>query len=297
MVDKQGFYSIGDVERDTGIGRDTLRIWERRYGFPAPDRNSKGERIYSESQLRRLQRIRRLLDQGMRPGKLLPIGDRALDQLEAGMLTATIEPRDETIQKMLECIYSADSVQLETVLHAQLKKQGMQNFILAAIVPLLEVVGEHWASGRLQIYQEHFVSQLLIRFVNSQIDALAGSAKQSMVLLATLPGEQHTLGLLLVAALLMSQGKKVINLGAEVPMDQVAHAVKQFNADTLGITFSGAYQYKHIRSDLCELRDLLPANVEIWAGGKGVHRLRKLPGGISRVVSLRELATDSMKQS
>ena len=58
-------FTIGTVERATGIGRDTLRIWERRYGFPKPVRNEKGERIYSESQLRRLQRIRRLLDQGI----------------------------------------------------------------------------------------------------------------------------------------------------------------------------------------------------------------------------------------
>ena len=60
------------VERDTGIGRDTLRVWERRYGFPRPVRNAKGERSYPEDPLRRLQRPRRLLDRGMRPGKLLP---------------------------------------------------------------------------------------------------------------------------------------------------------------------------------------------------------------------------------
>ena len=75
MTGNQGTYAIGVVERDTGIGRDTLRIWERRYGFPKPVRNEKGERIYSESQLRRLQRIRRLLDQGMRPGKVLPLSE------------------------------------------------------------------------------------------------------------------------------------------------------------------------------------------------------------------------------
>ena len=64
-------FSIGAVERDTGIGRDTLRVWERRYGYPVPDRNDKGERVYSEEQLRHLQRIRRLMSQGYRPGKLL----------------------------------------------------------------------------------------------------------------------------------------------------------------------------------------------------------------------------------
>ena len=62
-------YSISAVERDTGIGRDTLLIWERRYGYPGPVRGHKGERRYW---LQRLQLIQRLLDQGMRPGKIVP---------------------------------------------------------------------------------------------------------------------------------------------------------------------------------------------------------------------------------
>ena len=82
-------YPIGDSERDTGIGRDMLRVWERRYGFPDPLRNTKGERVYPERQLRRLQRIRRLLDRGMRPGKLLPLSEDALDGLRGPPVTCS----------------------------------------------------------------------------------------------------------------------------------------------------------------------------------------------------------------
>jgi DNA-binding transcriptional MerR regulator len=39
VIENNQFYSIGVIERDTGIGRDTLRVWERRYGFPDPVRN------------------------------------------------------------------------------------------------------------------------------------------------------------------------------------------------------------------------------------------------------------------
>lgn len=85
MIENIKLYSIGVIERDTGIGRDTLRVWERRYGFPDPVRNAKGERAYPEIQLQRLQRIRRLLGRGMRPGKLLPLSEDALDGLEASL--------------------------------------------------------------------------------------------------------------------------------------------------------------------------------------------------------------------
>ena len=106
------------------------------------------------------------------------------------------------------------------------------------------------------------------------------------MLLATLPGEEHTLGLLMVSAMLSSYGISAINLGGEVPMDQIGQAVEQFQADAVGITFSGAYQYQNIRAHLLELRGLIPTDVEIWTGGEGVRRLRKLPKGVTKFNSL-----------
>ena len=82
MSEEEGRFAIGAVERDTGISRDTLRIWERRYGFPTPERSEKGDRIYSAAQVSRLQLIRRLLDQGLRPGKVVPLAESALRDLD-----------------------------------------------------------------------------------------------------------------------------------------------------------------------------------------------------------------------
>ncbi len=286
MVEKKGIFSIGVVERDTGIGRDTLRVWERRYGFPEPLRNEKGERQYSEMQLRRLQRIRRLLDLGMRPGKLLPLSEDALDELEASLQPETPQQLDETVSALLEAIRSADAGQVEILFRRQYEKQGIKVFVLDTVVPLLNTVGELWISGQLQVFQEHFLSQQLIRFLNTEIAKIPKNARTPLVLLATLPGEEHTLGLLMVSAMLSSQGIAAINLGGEVPMDQIGRAVEQFHADAVGITFSGAYQYTNIRAHLLELRELIPDDVEIWTGGEGVRRLRKLPVGVTKFNSL-----------
>jgi methylmalonyl-CoA mutase cobalamin-binding subunit len=81
----------------------------------------------------------------------------------------------------------------------------------------------------------------------------------------------------------------IINLGGEVPMDQIVRATQQFNADIVGITFSGAYQYKNIRPHLLELRRQIPESVDIWTGGEGVRRLRKLPAGVTKFSSLENL--------
>jgi methanogenic corrinoid protein MtbC1 len=162
----------------------------------------------------------------------------------------------------------------------------MQAFMTGTVVPLLSRVGELWIGGNLQVFQEHFLSEQLIRFLNAEISAMQKSAGKPLVVLATLPGEEHTLGLLMLTAILSARGISVINLGGEVPMDQIGHAVQQFHADVVGKTFSGSYQYRNIRQHLLELRELLAHDVDIWTGGEGVRRLRKLPAGVTSFNSL-----------
>ena len=104
-------FPIDAVERDTGIGRDTLRIWERRYGFPVPERNAKGDRIYSENQLRTLQLIKRLLGQGMHPGKVVGLQDSELNIIAADFVpqTAKTSVNQSSLKEMIDCVASHDN--------------------------------------------------------------------------------------------------------------------------------------------------------------------------------------------
>lgn len=281
------YLTIGAVERDSGIACDTLRIWERRYGFPVPLRNDKGKRMYPQRQLRRLQRIRRLLDQGLRPGKVVALSESDLDLLEADLYPDV--QVDDSIEHIITVMQSTNGSELESELSDLYQRQGMQAFIVETVIPLLNTVGERWATGKLQIFEEHLLSEVLTRFLNSEIYVLQKTAKEPRVLLATLPGEKHTLGLLMVSALLSSRSISVVNLGAEVPLDQLISAVQRFEVDVLGITFSGAYQYENIRSNIKELRYLIPKSVDIWMGGEGVKRMRKLPPGVTRFASFDKL--------
>ena len=73
--------SISAVERDTGLSKDTLRVWERRYGFPTPERDAIGERAYSLDQVEKLRIVKRLMDGGHRPGRVVPMRVEELQQL------------------------------------------------------------------------------------------------------------------------------------------------------------------------------------------------------------------------
>src|SRR5215467_1980796 len=73
--------SIGAVARATGLSPDTLRIWQKRYGFPVPERRPSGHRTYSISDVRRLRRIAEALARGHRPGQVVPLAPARLEML------------------------------------------------------------------------------------------------------------------------------------------------------------------------------------------------------------------------
>ena len=84
--------NISAVERDTGLSKDVLRMWERRYGFPKPERDDNGERQYAPADLSKLRAIKRLMDVGMRPGKLMA---HSLDELNALADARAVPRRDQ----------------------------------------------------------------------------------------------------------------------------------------------------------------------------------------------------------
>ena len=76
-------FTIAAVERDVGLSKDVLRVWERRYGFPSPARDRHGERLYPAGQVVRLRLIKRLMDHGHRPGRLITTPVEELEALAA----------------------------------------------------------------------------------------------------------------------------------------------------------------------------------------------------------------------
>ncbi len=279
---QQTRFAISVVERDTGIGRDTLRVWERRYGFPSPERNSKGERVYRADEIRRLQLIRRLIDQGLRPGRLVPLSEEQLNDLVQA-LPATSSPvtaEEEGLEELIRLAADAELTALSHALEQRLARDGMRSFVLGTFAPLVRTVGERWAGGRLEIYQEHLLTRHLVGFMDVAMNRLGRPRGRPSVVLATLPGEPHSLGLLMVEALLWSAGTTTLNLGAEVPMDQIVAAAGTNGVATVAVSFSAGYPRGAVRTHIKELAGRLPPGVTVWVGGEGAHRLRRMPRSV-----------------
>jgi len=82
-------FNIGAVSRLTGIARERIRIWERRYGAVVPHRDASNNRLYSQEDIDRLMLIRRLVDAGHAIGQIanLPLAD-----LEARQTSRLLPP-------------------------------------------------------------------------------------------------------------------------------------------------------------------------------------------------------------
>lgn len=271
--------SIAAVERETGLGKDTLRVWERRYGFPRPTRDSTGDRLYSAAQVRQLKLIRRLLDGGMRPGKVAGLEEAQLQRLLVTQqsaappdLSRTIASDDAThpvLEELLHAIGTNDPHALRHGLsHAQLR-MGLALFVTDLVAPLTTAVGENWAQGRFEIYEEHLYTEVITGVLRHAIASLAPRPAPlgPKVLLTTLPQEQHSLGLMMVEALLALEGCVCVSLGTQTPVTDIAQAAQAHGADVVALSFSNVHKPALAWSSLRELRAQLPSASELWVGG------------------------------
>ena len=288
-----GGLGIAVVERETGINKETLRVWERRYGFPAPWRDAAGERLYPPEQLDKLRLIKRLMDAGHRPGRVVGATAEALAALlpaPQGAPAQADAPDAPEIAACITLLLGHDIDGLRRLLSQAVLRRGLAGAVTEVFAPLTTRVGALWMSGEMQVFQEHIYSESLQLVLRHAIQALPASAAGAgpRVLLTTLPGESHVLGLLMAEALLSLEGAVCLSLGAQTPLAQLAAAAEVHRADVVALSFSAQLQPRAVLDGLAALRSLLAPTVEIWAGGSS--RSLRQPGPPAGVRCVGELA-------
>lgn len=278
--------NIAAVERDTGIPKDTLRVWERRYGFPQPQRDALDERQYPQEQVEKLRLIKRLMAAGHRPGRIVGLPAEHLDALARGHeapATAVPTRRQEHSQHFMRMLKQHDTEQLRRELLQAQMRLGLGRFITEIVAPLIVEVGDAWMRGDLEIFEEHQFSETLHRVLRAGISAVPGTetpaATRPRVLLTTIPQEPHGLGLLMAEAMLALEACHCVSLGVQTPVSNMLLAVQAHRSDVLLLSFSGVPTQTQVVSALAELREKLPAHVALWAGGSS-PALKRAPGGV-----------------
>lgn len=276
-------FNIAAVERDTGLSKDVLRVWERRYGFPVPDRDANGERLYPADQVARLRLIKRLMDQGHRPGKLIAAPAEELTALAPRRSrhverTSPAGADSGDLAELLTLIKQHDAAGFLQAMQQRLARQGLQRFVQDSVAPLTRQVGDAWEDGSFEVFEEHLFTELTKRLLRQAIAALPSGRRNPRVLLTSLPDEPHVLGLLMVEALFALEGADCVPLGTQMPLLEIGRAAEAHHADIVALSFSVAFPQRHIPALLQQLRQVLRADIELWAGGGGIVRVPRLPG-------------------
>ncbi|MEM1028969.1 MAG: MerR family transcriptional regulator [Myxococcota bacterium] len=303
--DKQ--YSIRVASRMTGISSHTLRMWERRYGFPVPQRTPGGARRYTADDVARLKLISKALEAGYRPNEVVGESPAALQEMVAvlsrapGTAPAAVIREDAadrasgpSLDRAVALVEGDDLEGIRDEIRAAVAVLGPKRFLVDFAHPLLIRVGDRWRDGALSVRQEHLFSELLTTQIRALIAGYEVARGRPTVLLTTLPDELHSLGLQMVALYLALVGAGVRLLGPNAPTSDIVSAAVALDVDVVGISVSVASSAPPTRAHLATLLRDLPRKLELWVGGEGsVDLMPEEPGvkfihsfeGIDRAVA------------
>lgn len=292
---KAATHTISDVERDIGVAKETLRVWERRYGFPQPTRDFNDERTYPVEQVERLARIKRLIDHGHRPGKLMALSDAELAELGAKVIAlAPAVLSDPELTACMDLLRGHQGGALRLHLAQSLLRRGLRDFVIGMLVPLTAAVRHGWTAGTIATFEERIFAETIQHVLRpaiiaaATIEESAARPRAPRVLLTTVPQERNSIGLLMTEALLGLEGAHCISLGPQTALADIVTAAEALQSDIVALSFSSRVAARVIADSVAELRGRLDPAIQIWAGGSGALLARRMVGD-NQVVALDEI--------
>ena len=188
------FYTISAVERETALSKDTLRVWERRYRFPKPERDEHGERVYTQADVDKLRVIKQLVDRGHRPSKLVELSLADLQRLaesQSGGFTENQMPVE--LRRYMSLLKAHRANELRQCLVQELTRVGLQRFVLQTVAPLNVQVGLAWMRGDFEVFEEHLYTETVQGVLRGAIAAVPPGDDEPRVIVTTLVNEQPSL--------------------------------------------------------------------------------------------------------
>ncbi len=103
----------------------------------------------------------------------------------------------------------------------------------------MKVVGERFRSGEMQlpfVLQSATVMKAAVAYLEQFMDKADSSSNKGSIVLATVKGDVHDIGKNLVDIILSNNGYKVYNLGIKQPIETILAAIKEHQADVVGMS-------------------------------------------------------------
>ncbi len=267
-------YPIRVVAQRTGLSGPVIRAWERRYGAVRPSRSPAGQRVYSESDIQRLQLLAGLVRSGRGISSVAELeteelralldGDGSVDDGTVGGSTASLERlRDQALER----VASMRPEDLERLLTRAALEHRTDEFIGVLLVPLLAEIGNAWQSGRLGPSSEHVASMTIRRFLEWLTSKIQVEEGSPLLVTGTPSGQRHEFGALLAGVVAAEERWRVRFLGPDLPADEIARGALTLGADAVALSALYPPMSDATVEDVSRLRVLLPARIPVIIGG------------------------------
>jgi methanogenic corrinoid protein MtbC1 len=274
---KPSRYPIRAASKLTGIGIDTLRAWERRYGAVTPGRDDRG-RMYIDADIARLRLLRSVVEHGHSIRRLAGLSDEDLRHLAAAVdasAAPAVGPRRPAPFDTAAIIasvraFNSHEVDLEVARMATLL--GPLELLQDVLMPVLVQVGDDWHRGRIGVAHEHLLSSTIRHAIGSFLRLYTRPDPPSRLLFATPAGESHEIGTLGAAMLAANSGLGVAYLGPDLPADEIVESVEPARTRVLVLGLTMARRGQATQRALRTIVRDLPREVELWTGGHGAVR-------------------------
>jgi DNA-binding transcriptional MerR regulator len=285
-------YRMKTVSELTGIPRNTLVAWERRYGVPEPERLANGYRLYTDDDVGVLIRLRDAIAKGLSISEAVElVKEEAEPTRPANGARGADAGLASVRRELLEALLDFDRPRAERLVERLLNVPFL-GAIDEVYFPLLRELGDRWEAGEASVAQEHFITA----FVRDQLVAMllrvgAGRPLGPRVACVTFPGEKHELALLALAVHLSLQGCRVTYLCADLPAKELGRFIEQTKPDWVCVSLILSVEPSAIVEFARAVVKFAPRETRVVIGGAGLPEMgkTKLPPRVELVADWRLL--------
>ena len=138
-------HRIHRVAKLTGLSKDVVRVWERRYGLVKPLRSANRYREYTDEDVALLRFLKEELDRGQTIGALAVEGrDSLLQRMRASSVPTpqSFTPHDHLLDELVALLDPLEKTQFEQKLNGAIAVIPFEESVQRILLPLQRRVGE-----------------------------------------------------------------------------------------------------------------------------------------------------------